>query len=315
MGSSYQTVLIAADLPTVRDALPDAGFLLPAARGRTAFMPKEGDYDYADPMVLAERISVALRVPAVANDVYDSDVVTMTAFRDGRVVHRYESADPDSDRGPVGTDARGLAPFGAGRVDLDRLGMALRGEFSGTGRVFAEFQHRLIVKAMNLDPTGLTTAYRWAGDLPGVVRTPVRTERAAAAGGWQDVPVVVLTGLPLDADPDEVAQSLADAVAGGELRADVGVLLVVPGAAGAWDLLRAVQRHQMVPRHGTFFVALQARPGISVRKARKAAERAWEAALRRHGVRAEQGPAFVTVTAHQFEIGYAAAVSYRSSRP
>jgi len=216
---------------------------------------------------------------------------------------------------PVGTDPGGLAPFGSGRVDHDRLRKALRAEFSGKGPVLAEFQHRLILKAMNLDPTGLTTAYRWASDLPDIVRTPVRRGPGPTDGDWQDVPVVVLTGLPLDTDLDDVAQALADAVAGGEMSAEVGVLAVLPGAAGVWEIMRESQRYRMIPRNGTFFVALRVRPGVSPRRARKAAERAWKATLRqRFGVRAEQGPAFATVTAHQFEIGYRAAVSYRSSR-
>lgn len=199
MGTSYQTLLVAADLARTRSVLAAAGaeaWLVPAGPDRMAVLPREGDHDYVNTPELAKTVSSA-GCPAVSNEVHDSDVVTMQAFRDGQSVHRYVSdqsmlvdwfidddgstrfriddveypADAPDPQGPLGADPLALAPFGVDPVDLERLGAALRGEFEGRGPVFAEFQHRLILAAMNLDPRGLTTAYRWAraGDLPGAV--------------------------------------------------------------------------------------------------------------------------------------------------
>ena len=169
MGTSYQTLLVAATLGPVCDALAVAGvdaIALPAAPNRTAVIPREGALDFADPGDLAERIGAGTGWATLANVVEDSDWLQLEAYREGRFVHRYRSDRPTPD------DADRLAPFGAGEVDTTRLGRALRGEFDGTGPVYAEFQHRLILNALHLDPRGLTTAYRWAdtGDLPGAVR-------------------------------------------------------------------------------------------------------------------------------------------------
>jgi hypothetical protein len=111
-----------------------------------------------------------------------------------------------------------FAPFGVGQVDLDRLAAALWGEFDGGAPLYAEFQHRLILKAMNLDPRGLTTALRWARleDLPGSVRVREVRQRPDESHG-QTITVVIETGLPLDADPLEAAQVIADAVVGGPM--------------------------------------------------------------------------------------------------
>src|SRR4030081_2768510 len=160
----------------------------------------------------------------------------MYAFRDGRVTHEYVSdqamlvdwfiddddttkfrldgleypGDAPYPRGPRGADAAMLARFGVGQVDLDRLGAALRGEFDGGASLYAEFQHRLILKAMNLDPQGLTTAFRWARleELPGPVRVPEVRQRPDESHG-QTITVVIETGLPLDADPLEAGQVIA----------------------------------------------------------------------------------------------------------
>jgi hypothetical protein len=94
--------------------------------------------------------------------------------------------------------------FGVGQIDLDRLGTALRGEFDDGRRSRAEVQHEVIVQAMNLDPLGLTTAFRWAriDDLPGAIRIqkvspPDESQRT--------ITVMIATGLPLDAAPLEAS--------------------------------------------------------------------------------------------------------------
>ena len=93
-----------------------------------------------------------------------------TKFRIGDVEY---PADAPYPRGR-GADAAMLAPFGVDPVDLDRLSGALLGEIEvgGATRLRAEVQHDAILGAMNLDPRGLTTAFRWArlDDLPGAVR-------------------------------------------------------------------------------------------------------------------------------------------------
>ncbi|GAB3838922.1 hypothetical protein ACFPIJ_35555 [Dactylosporangium cerinum] len=169
MGTSYQTLLVAAAIEPVCDALNVAGvdaIALPAAANRTAVIPREGALDFADPGDLAERIGAGTGWATLANVVEDSDWLQLEAYLEGRFVHRYRSDRPAPD------DAARLAPFGTGEVDTGRLGKALRGEFEGSGPVYAEFQHRLILNALHLDPRGLTTAFRWAdtSDLPNAIR-------------------------------------------------------------------------------------------------------------------------------------------------
>jgi hypothetical protein len=124
----------------------------------------------------------------------------MSAYHDGRLAHEYVSdqamlvdwfidddgatkfrigeveypADAPTPTGPSGAEPAALAPFGVAEVDLGRLGACLRGEFAGQERVSAEQQHRMILEALNLDPRGLTIAFRHAGragvDLPGAQR-------------------------------------------------------------------------------------------------------------------------------------------------
>jgi hypothetical protein len=78
-----------------------------------------------------------------------------------------------------------FTPFGVAPVDLDRLGAAVRGEVDGDGRSRAEDQHDAILSAMNLEPRGLTTAFRWSRfqDLPGAVRIkdPGQAEESRSA--------------------------------------------------------------------------------------------------------------------------------------
>jgi hypothetical protein len=89
-------------------------------------------------------------------DWFIDDVDGSTKFRLDGVEY---PSDAPSPTGPLGADPHGLAPFGVGEVDLDRLAAALRG---GDVRVPAEAQHWMILEALNLDPRALTTAFRHA---------------------------------------------------------------------------------------------------------------------------------------------------------
>ncbi|MFF5228009.1 hypothetical protein [Dactylosporangium sp. NPDC000521] len=236
MGTSYETLMVVGDVTEVVSVLTHLGvdaWVVPAAAGRVAVLPREGEHGAADVDGLAKSVSTQLRTSVLSHVVFDSDAVFITVYRGGYRVHEYVSdravvADRHSDQpgfplgdvarpdGPGGADPGVFAPFGVGSVDLGRLGAALRGEFGTETKIFAEFQHRLIVKAMNLDPAGLTTAFRWARqeDLPGAVR--VRPAgRAPRAAGRTSVKVAVVTALPMDADNVAAGQLLADATGGG----------------------------------------------------------------------------------------------------
>jgi hypothetical protein len=200
VGTSYQTLLVVAEPTRVRADLAAAavdGFVVAAGDGRTAVMPREGAWDIADTNALAALVSHRFGYAALSNRVVDSDYVLLDVYRDGRMVHSYVSdqsmlvdwfidhdgttkfrlngveypADAPAPDGPLGADPAQLAPFGVGEVDLDRLGAALRGGNDTGEPVFAEAQHRAILTALNLDPRGLTTAFRHeAADLPGAIR-------------------------------------------------------------------------------------------------------------------------------------------------
>jgi hypothetical protein len=191
VGTSYQTLLVVAELAQTRQALEPTGveaFLAPAGVGRTAVMPREGEADYADTSGLARFVSRRYGYPALTNVVADSDVVLMRVYRDGRRVHEYVSdtamlvdwfiddngetrfriddvefpPEATAPSGPSGADPAWLVEFGLGDVDDDRLGAVMRGESSGGRPASAEDWHRQILDALHLDPRGLTTAYRQA---------------------------------------------------------------------------------------------------------------------------------------------------------
>jgi hypothetical protein len=202
MGTSYQTLLVVADLADVHAALvgPGAdGLVMPAGPGRTAVMPREGAWDVADVAKLAAQLGSAHGWPIMTNMLHDSDVVLLGVYHQGRLVHDYISDqtmlvdwfidDDDVTKfrigdveypagapvptGPAGADPVIFAPFGVGDVDADQLGRYLRGE-TGEPKLFAERQHELILEALHLDPRGLTIGFRHTGAtglvLPGAVR-------------------------------------------------------------------------------------------------------------------------------------------------
>jgi hypothetical protein len=354
VGTSYQNLLLLGEPETLRLTLPGlgvAGWLVPVGPARTALLPQEGDGDYADVRQLARLLSGDAGIVALSNDVVDSDAVIMAAYRDGSLVHEYVSdqamlvdwfiddegnsrfrlvdveypVDTPAPRGPAGADPVALAPFGIGTVDLDRLGAALRGEFGGSGPVFAEFQHRLILKAMNLDPRPLTTGFRWADpdDLPGAIRVKAVAQAPTAPHGTDlaTIDVVVNAPLPRDVDPIEAGQLIADAVVdlGWPVRAEVGCVEVLPGAAAGIEIMTSTIRMGPAPRVETYFVRLQvpARPGRpSDDSVIAKAEKAWASALRRrYGLSRRQRPQTLRIKPEQFEIGFRAAVRYVSSRP
>ncbi|MEU4477651.1 hypothetical protein AB0F68_06200 [Micromonospora sp. NPDC023966] len=206
MGTSYQNLLVIGELADVRGKVIAAGmngWLVPAGPNRVVLLPREGEWDVADVDPLAKQLSADSDASVVTNEVVDSDAVVMTVYQEGRPVHRYVSdqsifvdwfiddegdtkfrvngvaypADADCPTGPSGADPRVLAPFGAGPVDLERLGAILQGELNETGWRLAEQQHWAIAEALNLDPRALTAAFRWARheDLPLAVRVRPET--------------------------------------------------------------------------------------------------------------------------------------------
>lgn len=105
-----------------------------------------------------------------------------------------------------------LAHFGIDPVDLSRLGAALRGDLNTDAPVNADFQHTLVLKAMNLDPRSLTTAFR--GPRAKTHPAPFRSPRfATSSNPPPNRPSRVHPDRPaLDADPMHAAQIIADAV-------------------------------------------------------------------------------------------------------
>ncbi|WP_433788593.1 hypothetical protein [Actinoplanes sp. CA-252034] len=199
MGSTYETLLVAAHLDATVDALRDAGvtaIVVPLAEDRVAVLPEEGDRDTAPVRSIGADLSVRLGRPTLAMYVFDSDLVRCYVIRDGETVHTYISdaemlvemfEDDDGQfhpmidnvvypvdfqipEGPVGDDPAAFAPFAAGPPDLNAIGAALRGEIDAP-HVMAEVQHWAIIEALGLPPQALTTAYRHCepADFPAAV--------------------------------------------------------------------------------------------------------------------------------------------------
>jgi hypothetical protein len=191
MGSTYETLLVAADLDATVDALRDAGVtavVVPLADQRVAVLPQEDGGDAAPVHSIGEALSVRLGRPALAMYVFDSDLVRFYVIRDGETVHTYisdaemlvETFEDDDGQfhpmidnvvypvdfkipeGPIGDDPVALAPFAVGPPDLDVVGAALRGEINEgeAPHLMAEAQHWAIIDALGLPPKALTTAYR-----------------------------------------------------------------------------------------------------------------------------------------------------------
>lgn len=182
-------MLVAAGMDEVLAVIAAAGSvaaLLPVADGRTAVIPMEGQHGYAETYDLAMAVSEALGCSVATFQVSDSDVLVAELFRGGEHVHEYVSdrsafanvyedsdgelkqelegvvypADVRLPINPVGDDPAAFAPFAVGQPDLVGLATAL-----STKQLFAERQHWDIVAALNLDPSGLTVAYRHLDDV------------------------------------------------------------------------------------------------------------------------------------------------------
>ncbi|WP_238016928.1 hypothetical protein KZZ52_45545 [Dactylosporangium sp. AC04546] len=266
MGSSYQTVLVVADAADIlRAGLVLDAYVVPVGPGRTVVIPKEGAADYADADAVAAWISGHLGYDTLANDAFDSDVVVLTAFRRGRMVHRYTSHEQ------TGADPAVLAPFGVGPVDRAELGAVLRGESDQTSGGLAEAWHWSILAALNLEPAALATAFRWVDpeQLPGAVRISV-TGRPPVwrRPGRRTVFLAVAASLPVRADKVEVGRALAAAVAAvaappGPVDAVVATAGGLHGAGAAWQVNALARQVRPVGRLGVFYVALllPAEPG------------------------------------------------------
>ncbi|MFC5911704.1 hypothetical protein, partial [Streptacidiphilus monticola] len=145
-------------------------------------------------------LSSAAGLRVLVHSVHDSDLLTLRVYEGGEVAHRYYSdisclgeaiedengeihircagrvygLDEPRPQGAEGADARVLAPFGVGSVNLERLGSLLSGEgLDDEQKLFAEERHWAIVEALNLQPAALTSAYRHANvsDYAGAVVT------------------------------------------------------------------------------------------------------------------------------------------------
>ena len=194
MGTSYETVLVAADFTATVEAVRAArgeAVVVPVAFERVAVIPRD-----ADLARVGESLSARLRRPVLTTDVFDSDVVRCVVFENGNAVHHYVSdqamtvemfedddgefkpiidgvvfpADHVIPEGPLGADAAAFVPFAVGTPDLVRIGAALRCEL-GVPNFLAEPHHRALVEALGLSPEALTIAYRHVdpADFPGAV--------------------------------------------------------------------------------------------------------------------------------------------------
>jgi hypothetical protein len=206
MGTSYETILVAAPFEPVHAAVAAAGFaaiVAPVATDRTVVIPAEGRYGVADTAGPATTLSRALACPVLVSQVSTSDVVFAQVVVDGEKVHEYISdltmivdwfiddgetkfrigdveypAGAPTPSGPAGADANAFAAFAVGDLATDRVAAALRGEVDPgrASRLGAEMQHRAIMAALNLDPRPVSLGYRHAenADLPGAVVIPAR---------------------------------------------------------------------------------------------------------------------------------------------
>jgi hypothetical protein len=350
LGTSYQTLLVVADRPAVVSELAARGveaWVASAGVGRTAVLPEER----ASAAELARAISASTGFAVLSNELVDSDAVVLRAYSAGQLVHEYVSdqamlvdwfIDDDGNsayrigdveysedtpwpRGPLGADPAMLAPFGIGPIDHDELAAALRGEFASGGPVFAEFQHQMILTALNLEPRGLMTAFRWFSrtDVPDAVRVGAAANAELAPGRPVEdtVGVVVISMTPRTADKRAIGQLLADTVAdlAWLLRADVGHMAVMPGGSGVGQIVPALGRLAPTPNKlTTHLVALRLKPsdGRPDDQALVAiAKDVWSAALRhRYPLPDGKDPEVLLLQPEDFEFGFAGATDQVSSR-
>ncbi|MET8838297.1 hypothetical protein ABZV78_30945 [Micromonospora sp. NPDC004540] len=186
MGSSYQTILATGNLVDVRAAVSvseQVAVIIPVAQCRWAVVPSQQDGIYAETENLAKLLSQAPGSMAASFDVFDSDVMVATLFRDGRSYHEYlsdqaylvETWDDDDNEilydllgrpyppgasppsGAYGADPAAFAGLGVAPIDEAELGVAL----SRAG-LRAEEQHCAILHALNLDCGPLAMSFEEA---------------------------------------------------------------------------------------------------------------------------------------------------------
>lgn len=191
MGSFYGNVLVARACEAVvplLDGQDVRGYALPAGPEHTVIHP---DPETSGPD-LAGPLSKLLGAPALGMYLFDSDVLVMTLYENGGLIHCYDSFpgyfdEPEDDGGdplsdeepfewpePAGADPDAFLPFAAGPVDRAALESVLRGipidpEDGEDGRyVFADVQHFDAMDCLRLNAPRLTTGYRYLsqGDMP-----------------------------------------------------------------------------------------------------------------------------------------------------
>jgi hypothetical protein len=188
MGTSYETMLVAAEFTAVVEAVAAAGYaaiVVPVVEDRVAVVPRGDKYGVADLRPIAVAVSGWLHCPVRTTDVFDSDAVICGVYHDGRRTHRYvsevgmlvetfEDDDgefrsrfdgriiPDGEPfpcGALGADATAFAPFAVGAADLDRIRAALLASRDEHGHVPAEWHHRTIMESLGLPPAALTEGH------------------------------------------------------------------------------------------------------------------------------------------------------------
>ncbi|WP_436535949.1 hypothetical protein [Actinoplanes sp. HUAS TT8] len=187
MGTTYETLLVAADFDATLDALCDlgvVGFVVPLTENRVAVLPPPGENSDTAPVGrIGAELSAALNCMTLATYVFDSDLVRCYVIRDGRQIHSYDSrtdmlvewceeddemvakldgvvypADHKFPKGPRGNDPQAFAPFAVGPPDLNAIAAALRGQDSDAFAM-AEDRHYEILEALGLPTGALTTSY------------------------------------------------------------------------------------------------------------------------------------------------------------
>lgn len=197
MGSFYGNVVVARPCDEVVPLLGGAGirgYALPVGPGHTVVYPDPE----TDALDVAGPLSGLLGVPALGAYVFDSDVLVMRVYADGRLRHEYDSwpgyfgepetdeaGDPGAGEGdgaetdgvrpePVGADPEAFVPLAFGPVDREALASVLRGTplDPGDGEdgryVFANTQHYDAMLCLGLNACRLSTGYRYLslGGLP-----------------------------------------------------------------------------------------------------------------------------------------------------
>ncbi|MEU1270913.1 hypothetical protein [Streptomyces sp. NPDC005799] len=195
MGSFYGNVVVARPCDEVVPLLGGAGirgYALPVGPGHTVVYPDPE----TDALDVAGPLSGLLGAPALGAYVFDSDVLVMRVYADGRLRHEYDSwpgyfgdtetgeednpvaaDDPDGGGGhpePAGAVPEAFVPLAFGPVDREALESVLRGTplDPGDGEdgryVFANTQHYDAMLCLGLNACRLSTGYRYLslGGLP-----------------------------------------------------------------------------------------------------------------------------------------------------